>query len=170
MNQKLADAARRVDRRRLAICAHEIEHALTWLASGIEIKQVYLKTGFLGGFAGGFCEPVNTPSRDWPRDLREGYLIGLMGGHAAEVRFCQLYLDMPARKAYAFGREWAEGDYLNYTHWRSKLGLGALSWSGGLSHQAAFDRATRLLDRHHRRLDALTLRLERAGRLEGSSL
>lgn len=170
MNRKLLQAVDKVDHRRLAVCAHEIGHALTWIACGIEVKEVYLKSGFLGGFAGGFCDTVDVPTRDWPRDLRIGYLVGILGGHAAEVRFCQLYLDMNVRDAYRYGREWAEGDYANFPHWRSKLGLGGLSWSGGMSADAAFDRAGRLLERQSRRLDELTLRLERSRHLDGGDL
>lgn len=170
-NPKLLDAVDRVDHRRLATCAHEIGHALTWIAGGIEIHEVYLKSGLFGGHAGGICDPAgDMPTRHWPRELREGYLIGIMGGHAAEVRFCQLYLGMDARKAFRYGRDWAEGDYLNYPHWRSKLGLGGLSWSGGLSRETAFDRATHILQRQHRRLDELTLRLHRSRRLRGGEL
>jgi hypothetical protein len=170
VNRKLLDAAARVDHRRLAVCAHEVGHALTWIACGTEVKEVHLKSGLFGGFAGGRCEVVDAPTRDWPRALREGYLIGLMGGHAAEVRFCQLYLDMNARKAFRYGRDWAEGDYLNYRHWRSKLGLGGMAWSGGMSTDAAFDRATRILRRQQRRLDDLTVRLERSRYLHGGEL
>jgi hypothetical protein len=170
VNRKLLDAVDRVDHRRLAVCAHEVGHALTWIAGGIEIKEVYLKKGLFSGFAGGRCEVVDAPGRDCPRDLREGYLVGIVGGHAAEVRFCQLYLGMSARKAFRYGRDWAEGDYLNYPHWRSKLGLGGMSWSGGMSADAAFDRATRILRRQQRRLDELTVRLERTRYLHGGEL
>lgn len=171
LNRKLLHAAsNKGDHRRLAVCAHEIGHALTWMATGIEVEKVYLKFGLFGGFKGGRCEVVEEPSRHWSRELRVGYLVGIIGGHAAEVRFCHLYLGMDERAAFRYGRDWADGDYDNFPHWRSKLDLGFWSWSGGLSATDAFEQATSQLELEQRRLDELTLRLHSSRHLAGGAL
>lgn len=170
LDPDLTSAVNTVDHRRLAVCAHEIGHAYSWLAAEVEIEKIYLRFGFLGGLIGGRCDTVLMPERDWSREQRTGYLVGILGGHAAEVRFCQLYLGMGYKRAFRYGREWAEGDYLNFDHWKSKLGLGAFSWSGGLSATDAFDEAMAVHEQRAADLDRLTVRLHHNRHLSGAEL
>jgi hypothetical protein len=167
MNQHLAraaDKANKDQRRRLAICGHEIGHALGELAGGGQPEWVKLKFGMLGGISG-WCRYGCDPERGWPKDRKIGRLVAMMAGHAAEVRFCRLYLGMDHRTVFRYGRDWADGDYEDFRYWRSKLGLG---WS--ITPQWAFEQATGLLGRQGGRLDALTVRLDHAKYLPGSAL
>jgi hypothetical protein len=170
LNDDLARAVEQVEHRRLAVCAHEIGHGFADLAGGGWPEKVWLKFDILGGFKTGWWQPSKVPSRDWSRDRKIGYLVALIGGHAAEVRFCRLYLGMNDRAAYKFGRDWADGDYADFDHWKSKLGLGGFSWSGGLSASDAFERATAVHEQRAEDLDRLTLRLHHNRHLTGDDL
>ena len=165
MNPELMRAAERRDNRRMAICAHEVGHGLAGLAFGLETNGERLKFGLLGGFIGGACD-WDYFNDDTPRDHKIAWLVGIMGGHAAEIRFCQLYLRMDARKAFKYGRDWAEGDYQNFDHYRAKWRRDGVR----VSRDWAFDQASRAIERNADRLDRLTLRLDKAARLPGSAL
>jgi hypothetical protein len=165
VNLELVRAVARRDQRRLATSAHEIGHALAAQAHGLGTVEVRLKFGMLGGITGGHCgwEHVDEHS---PPELLTAYMIALMGGHAAEIRFAQLYLGMNERKAYKYGRDWAEGDYLNFGHFRRVWRRHGVR----ISRDAAFARAETAVARHGDRIDALTLRLDKNKYLSGSQL
>jgi hypothetical protein len=165
LNKELVRALDKHDHRQLATSAHEIGHALGELNSGVRPEWVRLNFGFFLGFTGGYCKYGTQPDRDSPRERKLGYLVSTIAGHAAETRFCQLYLGLTEKAAFKFGREWADGDYEDFRYWRSTLGLG---WS--ISPEWAFDRATAVLQRAADRLDRLTLRLVRDRYIPGSRL
>ena len=151
------------DPHQLSVSAHEIGHAIAALEAGDQPEWVRLNFGLLGGFAGGLCWFGEAPDPAAPADqltLRVGAWIA---GHAAEVRFCQLYLGMDEPAAWKFGRDWADGDYDTFAYYRSKLRLRT-------SVDAAFAHATRLFDRYGAHLDRLTLRLYHARYLTGAAL
>lgn len=165
MNLTLVRAAERRDRRRLATAAHEVGHALTAHAHGLATESVRLKFGMLGGVTGGRCEWEHVDEKS-PAELRTAYMIALMGGHAAEIRFCQLYLGMDDRKAFKYGRDWAEGDYLNFTHFRRHW----RRYGVRITRDAAFAHAERAVARHGSRIDELTLQLDQRKYLDGGAL
>lgn len=164
VNRELARLVERRETRRVAVCAHEIGHAVGAIAGGQQPEYVQLKTGILGGTSGGTCmfRPVDPHG---PMAPKLGYLVALMAGHAAEVRFCRLYLGMDARRAYRYGRDWAEGDYDNYSYYRSRWGVG---WSH--TRDWGFAQAERIVADHGDYLDRMTVRLDRAGRIDGRDL
>ncbi|WP_028933963.1 hypothetical protein [Pseudonocardia spinosispora] len=149
----------------LAVAAHEMGHAIGILANGERPGSVRLKFGIFGGFTGGWCDYGGYPDRDWPSEKKLGRLVAMMAGHAAETRFCQLYLDMDYRAAFKYGRGSSDGDYQDFRHWRGKLGV---RWKA--SEDWAFDQATRLIERRADYLDRYTLRLERTRYLDGGDL
>ena len=155
---------RRWDQRRLSVCAHELGHAAGELAVGIVPARVYLRFGLLGGFNGGQCE-MDYLAPDATREQRTGRLVALLAGHAAEARFCRLYLGMDQRAAHKYGRDWAEGDYLNFDHFRGKFGL---RWR--ISRDDAFAQASELVEAKGPDLDRLTPRLYQARQLTGPDL
>jgi hypothetical protein len=140
-------------------------HAVGAIANGDQPTYVELRFGLFGGLTGGFCD-FQIPTREAPKLQRIGYLVALMAGHAADIRFCQLYLGMDHRAAFTDGRDWAESDYANVAHFRSQLGLG---W-GGYSRDEAFTDATGLVERNGDYLDEMTLRLCRERYIDGSQL
>jgi hypothetical protein len=165
MDKQLVRAVDKFEHRQLAISAHEIGHALGELDSGVRPEYVRLNFGLFLGFLGGYCMYGELPDRDSPRERKLGFLVSTMAGHAADTRFCRLYLGLGEKAAFRAGREMADGDYADFRHWRSTLGLG---WS--VSPEWAFDRATAVLRRHADRLDRLTLRLVRERYIPGSQL
>jgi hypothetical protein len=165
VNWELVRAVERRDQRRLATCAHEIGHALAAQTYGLATIKVRLKFGMFGGLTGGQCVWEDDFS-DASLALRTAYLIALMGGHAAEVRFCQLYLGMNERKAYRYGRDWAEGDYQHFDAFRKAW----RRYGARISRDDAFERAGHAVARHSDRIDQLTLRLDKTKYLSGRQL
>jgi hypothetical protein len=164
LNIQLAAAVTKRDHERLIIAAHETGHAVVELALGGDVEYVKLKFGLLGGIIGGHCRWGGEPSRDWTKDRKARRLMAMLGGDAAQTRFCRLYLGMPERKAQRYGRDLVGGDYASFDHYRAQLGM------RHLSRDEALRQAARVLDRQADRLDALTARLERAKYLPGSAL
>jgi len=164
MNEQLIHAVTCCrDPQPLAAAAHEIGHAIAALEAGTQPEFVRLNFGLFGGFNGGLCRLGDEPDPDSPVD-RLTLLVGSwIAGHAAEVRFCQLYLDMDEPAAWKFGRHLADVDYDTFAHYRATLRLRT-------SVDAAFGHATRLFDRYGAHLDRLTLRLYHARYLTGAAL
>lgn len=149
----------------LAVAAHEMGHAVGTMANGHHPAYVKLKFEFLGGLVGGECDYGDPPREDWSPQQHMGRLIAMMAGHAAETRFCQLYLGMNFRKAFTYGRDSSAGDYAEFQALRKWAGL---RWK--TTENEAFHQATQLLERQSTYLDDYTLRLDRARYLDGSAL
>ena len=122
-----------------------------------------LNFGILGGFTRGLCYFGSEPDATMPAQEVVLRLGSWIAGHAAEVRFCRLYLGMDEQAAWKFGREWAGGDYDSFHYYRYKL-------RARTSVDAAFAHAARLFERHAGALDRLTLRLYHARYLTGAAL
>ena len=164
MNEQLIHAAAHCrDPHPLAAAAHEIGHAIAALEAGIRPHWVRLEFGLFGGFNGGLCRLGVEPDPDAPTDHLRLLVGSWIAGHAAEVRFCQLYLDMDETAAWKFGRRWADFDYDTFAQLRATLRLRT-------SVDAAFGHATRLFDRYGHHLDRLTLRLYHARYLTDAAL
>lgn len=164
LNEQLAHAVAQTRAPvRLAVAAHEIGHALMVLACGFQPDYVRLDFGLLGGFLGGTCHMGGFPDPTVPPEQNTGWLLAWIAGHAAETRFCRLYLGMDDHAAYDHGKPSSSWDYDQFHHWRRKLGI-------SISHERAFQRATTFFERHTALLDRLTLRLERARRFTAAAL
>ncbi|MBO0847834.1 MAG: hypothetical protein J2P20_00100 [Pseudonocardia sp.] len=165
LNADLLRLADRRDPERVSTAAHEIGHGLgELLGEGTAPQWVKLNPGLF--WTSGWCQWGEMPSRDWPRERRVAHLVSTMAGHAAGARFCRVYAGMDEQRAFKYARNGADGDYADFYHWRSKLGL---FWSG-VRPEWAFEQATALLETHAEALDALTVRLDAARYLPGSDL
>lgn len=150
------------EKMRLAVSAHEIGHALALLAAGVEPEWVRLNFTF-GFLTGGRCDFPDEPEPDATREQLTRRLIAHLAGHAAEARFCRLYLGKSENSAYAYGRDSSDGDYYWFHLERRKFGI-------RVSHDWAFHHATGFLERHAAVLDRLTLRLDRARHITSAAL
>ncbi|WP_028924969.1 hypothetical protein [Pseudonocardia acaciae] len=166
LNAQLRQAVTATSRhRQLAICAHEIGHALLELAGGGDVRYVELRFKLTG--LAGYChygdDAHDAEQLGWSGERKLARQIATMAGHAAEVRFCQHYLGMDHSAAFRYGLDWAEGDYTDFYYFRRKFGLRHISpdW--------AFHRAGIYLDRHGGLLDRLTLRLHHAHHVNGGA-
>lgn len=140
----------------LAVAAHEVAHGIAWRAAGFCPGPVWLRYGLLGGLADGGCEH-NARGRVTAGNV-DGFLVGLMAGAAGQARCASRHLS--GRCARAGSNSADRGEFVHLQcHYRT-----------GLTQGAARRRAESLLSRSGARLDALTVRLARSGRISGGAL
>lgn len=142
------------------IAAHEVGHAVVWALLGLVVEDLQVDTTWTGSADGGWCALTGPFDLD---AMIEPYLIGLMGGAAAEHRYLTVHLHRSDRDAHAeivdhWGADIESFDHHTRTH------------HGRTSREQAFTRARALLDTRTDTIDALTVRLGRELYLPGSTV
>lgn len=146
--------------KRLAAAAHELGHGYGWLAAGFRPKMLSLQIGWFGGVTGGDTRLGRVEVE--PRQ-RRAYLVGLLGGHAAQARFlhCHQGMSLPAaRRAAEPNAGWDYGRFFDLV----------AEWDIRPSVNAIYQDAERMVSRAGGRIDKATPRLARSGRLSGGAL
>jgi hypothetical protein len=144
----------------LEVAAHEVGHALCWRAAGFPIVHLVIRRGVFGGITDARCRH----GRVWlDAHNVDGYLIGLVGGPAAQARFLTTHHRAWRSTARSRARGNGAADLAEFTRL-------ARAHRTRLSVEAAWRAADRLLTTRAGALDRLTARLAATGRITGSAL
>lgn len=149
-----------VDAERLECAAHEIGHALAWLAGGFTVKEVVIRTGWFGGISDAECT-LHKPRFD-ERNI-DAYLIGLAGGKAGQVRHLSKH---QGRAGWSAG--WSAEARSSWD--RKEFRWLQDQYRTGLTWVSAVAKARRIIDSQAANHDRLTVELARSRRLSGWSL
>lgn len=142
------------------VAAHETGHGVVWAVLGLAVDDLQVDTTWTGSAQGGWCALVEPVDLDV---VIEAYLIGLMGGAAAEHRYLTRHLGRGDRDAhYEIAEHWG-GDVESFDRH-------ARAHHGRTSRDQAFVRARDVVDAHAGVVDALTVRLGRELYLPGAAV
>ena len=158
--EKALDAG--MEPKRLSIAAHEVGHGVGFVEAQCRPELLAFETTLFGRLKGGYNrlgdEHDEPPSWKIP-----AFLTALMAGHAADARFAHRYFGMSSEDAYEWAADSARDDYAAFDRYRA-------TYRVRCSTETAYARAEQLVARHGDRIDRLTLRMAKRGRLSGSAL
>lgn len=138
------------DLNRLAAAAHEIGHGHYFTRHVIKVDYVTLGA-------------TMTCKRELSGNQRKHYLIAGAAGAAAQCRFLQKYCGYSKSEGKSFSYGGSKRDRQIFSRKCDEFGI-------GMSFDSAFSTAYSWAGWHGGRLDSLTVKLAKSGRLSGSAV